>query len=86
MQFQSDMLGISIERSESLETTALGSAYLAGLAVGFWKDQAEISDLWRAGAKFDPAMDNEVRKSLQKTWSKAVTRSLDWASDADDTE
>jgi glycerol kinase len=86
MQFQADMLDITIERSESLETTALGSAYLAGLAVGFWKDQNEITSLWRAGVQFEPKMDNEVRKSLQKTWSKALTRSLDWASDVDKTE
>ena len=81
MQFQSDILNIPIERSESQETTALGSAYLAGLAVGFWKDQNEISGLWRAGARYTPSMEEHSRKSLRETWSKAVTRSLGWASD-----
>ena len=81
MQFQSDMLDFPIERSESQETTALGSAYLAGLAVGFWKDQGEISSLWRAGTKYLPSMEEQSRKSLQETWSRAVTRSLGWTSD-----
>jgi glycerol kinase len=80
MQFQSDMLSIPIEPSESQETTALGSAYLAGLAVGFWKDQAEIANLWRSGAKYVPMMEEESRVALQQSWSRAVTRSLDWAS------
>ncbi|MCH8311057.1 MAG: glycerol kinase, partial [Chloroflexi bacterium] len=86
MQFQSDILNMPIERSESQETTALGSAYLAGLAVGFWKDQSEISSLWRAGAKFTPSMEEQSRKSLRETWSKAVTLSLGWASEANERE
>ncbi len=80
MQFQSDILNIPIEPSESHETTALGSAYLAGLAVGFWKDTDEISNLWRAGSKRIPTMDAKTRQSLHATWSRAVNRSLSWAS------
>ena len=81
MQFQSDILNIPIEPSESHETTALGSAYLAGLAVGFWKDTDEISSLWRAGSKRIPTMDAKTRQSLHATWSRAVNRSLGWASE-----
>ncbi len=81
MQFQSDILNIPIEPSESHETTALGSAYLAGLAVGFWKDTDEISNLWRAGSKRIPTMDAKTRQSLHATWSRAVNRSLSWAAE-----
>ena len=81
MQFQSDILNIPIEPSESHETTALGSAYFAGLAVGFWKDTDEISNLWRAGSKRIPEMDAKTSQSLYATWSRAVKRSLDWASE-----
>ena len=81
MQFQSDILNIPIEPSESHETTALGSAYFAGLAVGFWKDTDEISNLWRVASKRIPTMDAKTRQSLLATWLRAVNRSMSWASE-----
>ena len=61
------------------ETTALGAAYLAGLAVGFWKDQAEIKSLWTLDRLYEPEMEDERREKLLKGWKKAVDRALDWA-------
>jgi glycerol kinase len=78
MQFQSDILDINIERPEVTETTALGAAYLAGLAVGFWKSKGEISQYWSINRKFKPEMDEEKRNLLYKGWKKAVGRSKDW--------
>ena len=78
MQFQSDILGIPVERPLVSETTALGAAYLAGLATGHWKDQKEIEDLWQIDRKFHPQMSVEEREKLYKGWKKAVSRSLKW--------
>lgn len=78
MQFQSDILSTTVERPEITETTALGAAYLAGLAVGFWKDKKEINDKWNIERKFYPVMNNEKRDKLYYGWKKAVKRSLDW--------
>ncbi len=78
MQFQSDILDVNIERPEVTETTALGAAYLAGLAVGFWKSKGEISQYWSINRKFKPEMDEEKRNALYKGWKKAVGRSKDW--------
>ena len=78
MQFQSDILNVNIERPEVTETTALGAAYLAGLAVGFWKSKGEISQYWSINRKFKPVMDEEKRNTLYKGWKKAVGRSKDW--------
>lgn len=78
MQFQADILGANVERPEVIETTALGAAYLAGLAVGFWKDQEEIRSSWRMNHCFKPEMDEERRTKLYKRWLKAVERSKDW--------
>lgn len=87
MQFQSDLLGGEIQRSEARESTALGSAYLAGLGVGFWRDQEEIADLWRAGTTFSPSMDDAERRSLRAAWARAVDRSRGWQPEgADDAE
>lgn len=72
MEFQSDILNVPVERPDILETTALGAAYLAGLAVGFWKDQDEIRSLWSAGQRFEPKMPEEAREKLYKGWKKAV--------------
>ncbi|MEW9699360.1 glycerol kinase GlpK [Paenibacillus sp. SI8] len=72
MQFQSDMLSVTVERPRINETTALGAAYLAGLAVGFWKDQAEIAAQWQVERAFDPHMDSEVQGRLYNGWKKAV--------------
>lgn len=78
MQFQSDILNVPVNRPNIIETTALGAAYLAGLAVGFWSDKDEISQRWNIDKEFIPEMDKEKRESLYKGWKKAVTRSLKW--------
>ncbi|PMQ01395.1 MAG: glycerol kinase [Dictyoglomus sp. NZ13-RE01] len=78
MQFQADILGVPVERPVVNETTALGAAYLAGLAVGYWKDQKEIEDLWQMDKRFTPQMSPEEREKLYKGWKKAVQRALNW--------
>ena len=78
MQFQSDILGTNVLRPEITETTALGAAYLAGLAVGFWKDKNEIAESWKVNKKFDPTIEEEHKEKLYKGWRKAVERSLKW--------
>lgn len=72
MQFQSDLLGVNVERTKISETTALGAAYLAGLAVGFWESRDEISKQWLLEKQFTPKMDEAVRKSLYAGWKKAI--------------
>lgn len=76
MQFQSDILNVPVERPEVSETTALGAAYLAGLAVGFWKDQAEVKDQWKLDKKFEPNMDESHREALYKGWQHAVEATM----------
>jgi glycerol kinase len=78
MQFQSDILGVSVVRPKVVETTALGAAYLAGLAVGYWKDKEEIAQKWKVNKEFSPNMEESVRENLYKGWKKAVGRSLNW--------
>ncbi|MDE0559369.1 glycerol kinase GlpK [Algoriphagus sp. NF] len=78
MQFQSDLLDCEIKRPQIIETTAIGAAFLAGLAVGFWKDQSEIQSLWEADKSFEPEMDAEKRDKLIHFWHKAVERSKNW--------
>ena len=78
MQFQSDILGMSIERHATAETTALGAAYLAGLATGFWQNADEIAANWASDKRFEPAMDAERRNRLYNDWLRAVKRSKDW--------
>jgi glycerol kinase len=78
MQFQADILGVPIERSAVPETTALGAAYLAGLAVGFWSGLEEIADHWRSDARFEPAMGDGERKRLYGDWQSAVQRAKGW--------
>jgi len=78
MQFQSDILGVPVVRSQIAETTALGAAYLSGLAVGYWKDKEEIARKWKADRKFSSNMDEETKEKLYKGWKKAVSRSLKW--------
>ncbi len=77
MQFQADILGANVERPRIIETTALGAAYLAGLAVGFWKP-GDISDKWQLDATFVPSMPEEERNKLYRGWQKAVKRAMDW--------
>jgi glycerol kinase len=79
LQFQADILGIPIVRSVGVETTARGAAYLAGLAVGTWKSQAEIATQWGAGRRFSPTMTAEHRDRLYAGWRRAVDRSKGWA-------
>ncbi len=79
MQFQADILGISIKRPTIKETTALGAAYLAGLATGVWNDTEQLESSHEVETEFTPDMTDDVRKSLIKGWKKAVSRSLNWA-------
>ena len=79
MQFQSDILDCVVRRPVIRETTALGTAYLAGLAVGVWKDTDEIRQLWSCDFSFEPRMDAAERDKLMRGWHKAVGRSMDWA-------
>jgi len=78
MQFQSDILGVPVVRPQIAETTALGAAYLAGLAVGYWKDKDEIAQKWKVDKEFKPNMDEKIKERLYKGWKKAVSRSLKW--------
>jgi glycerol kinase len=78
MQFQSDILDREIIRPKIIETTALGAAYAAGLATGFWKNFDEISALWKKDSAWNPKMSADVRKNKIANWEKAVKRSLDW--------
>src|SRR5690606_17969503 len=79
MQFQSDMLNTKVIRPEIIETTALGAAYLAGLAVGYWKDMEEIQKQWKVDRIFEPAMKEEDRNQLSKGWQRAVDAAKVWA-------
>lgn len=78
MQFQADILNTVVERPECLELTALGVAYLAGIAVGFWKSTAELESVWKVEKRFEPNMSADTREKLLNTWHKAVKRSCDW--------
>lgn len=78
MQFQADLLGNAVRRPMIRETTALGAAYLAGLAVGVYKDTQELRSLWSCDLVFAPKMEEEARERLLRGWHKAVGRSLDW--------
>jgi glycerol kinase len=80
-QFQADILGAPVERPATHETTALGAAYLAGLAVGFWKEGAEIARQLRVEKRFEPSMTADRREELYHDWQRAVERSRGWAAD-----
>lgn len=79
MQFQADILNKEIIRPECIETTALGAAYLAGLAVGYWKSKEEIKRNWKISHTFYCAMEEEHRQELVKGWKRAVKSALCWA-------
>ncbi len=79
MQFQADLLGVTVERPAVTETTALGAAYLAGLASGFWDSQQEIAQQWQLEKSFEPSMSADHRESLYARWQQAVERARDWA-------
>ncbi len=78
MQVQADVLGAPVERPKITETTALGAAYLAGLAVGFWQGQDEIESLWQLDRRFEPSMSPDQRESLVHGWRRAVERAKAW--------
>jgi glycerol kinase len=83
MQFQSDVLGVPVIRPKVSETTALGSAYAAGLAVGFWKNTDEMRANWGKDKEWDASMDSGQREKLFAEWKKAVTRTFDWVENDD---
>ncbi len=84
MQFQADILNVPVIRPVVAETTALGAAYAAGLAVGFWKDRDELRSNWQEGKRWEPDMKAAERERLMRNWTKAVSKTLDWVDD--DTE
>ena len=81
MQFQADILGVPVVRPQVLETTALGAAYLAGLAVDFWQGTDDIASNVRIDRRFEPAMTRERAGELRAQWDKAVARTKGWVSD-----
>jgi glycerol kinase len=78
MQIQADVLGVSVSRPVVAETTALGAAYAAGLAVGFWKDTDELRENWNEAKRWEPAWDDEQRETGYAKWQKAVSKTLEW--------
>jgi len=78
MQFQADILGVSVEVPEIVETTAVGSAYMAGLATGFWESKEELAEKWSLQRRYDPEMGEEERERLHQLWLKAVERAKGW--------
>jgi glycerol kinase len=78
MQFQSDLIGAPVVRPQITETTALGAAYLAGLAVGFWKSGDEIARQWRAERRFEPKMPASRARELRASWTRALERAKSW--------
>lgn len=78
MQFQADILGVPVDRPKVTETTALGAAYLAGLAVGVWTNKTDLTKKWQLDNRFEPKMDAGESAALYKGWQKAVKRSMDW--------
>ena len=86
LQFQSDMLNTEVTRPEVLETTAMGCAFLAGLAVGYWKNREEIIKNWEVEQSFEPVLEKEERDKKMKGWERAVTCSYGWAKEDDENE
>ncbi len=78
MQFQADILGVPVIRPVVAETTALGAAYAAGIATGFWNGEQDVRDNWAEGKRWEPDMDGGKRDAYYKEWKKAVTRTFDW--------
>jgi glycerol kinase len=79
MQFQADLVGVPVVRPAVTETTALGAAYLAGLAVGYWSGTDQIASLWRMERRFEPRIEPERRGALMGEWKRAVERAKGWA-------
>ena len=82
MQFQADILGVPVVRPKVAETTALGAAYAAGIAVGFWKGEEDVIANWAEDKRWIPSMDEDAKAKTYRNWKKAVTKSFDWV-DAD---
>src|SRR5690606_23964565 len=78
MQFQADQLGVPVVRPRVAETTALGAAYAAGIAVGFWKGESDVVANWAEDRRWEPSMDEDERERLYRNWKKAVTKTFDW--------
>jgi glycerol kinase len=78
LQFQADLLRVPVVRPKITETTALGAAYLAGLAVGYWKSEQEVSAKWAIERTFEPRMSEDEVKHRRGRWNEALKRSLDW--------
>jgi glycerol kinase len=79
MQFQADIINVPVKRPISIETTALGAAYLAGLAAGYWGSREEVIDNWQISRVFEPDMESNHRDQLLDGWKKAVGTTLYWA-------
>ena len=78
MQIQADLLGVPVVRPKVSETTALGAAYLAGLATGFWLSTAEIATQWQVDQRYEPQMNRDQANAMQHQWQRAVERSKGW--------
>ncbi|MGR0220143.1 FGGY-family carbohydrate kinase, partial [Agromyces sp. ZXT2-6] len=81
LQFQADILGVPVVRPVVAETTALGAAYAAGLAVGFWSNLDDLAENWQEDRRWEPKMDADEQGRLVRNWKKAVTKTLDWVDD-----
>lgn len=81
MQFQADIIGVPVVRPKVIETTALGAAYAAGIAVGFWDGEQDVIDNWDEDKRWEPSMDEETRERYMRLWNKAVERTFDWMDD-----
>ncbi len=81
MQFQADQVGVPVVRPVVAETTALGAAYAAGIAVGYWNGEQDVIDNWAEAKRWQPSMDDAERERLYRQWKKAVTRTFDWVDD-----
>ena len=79
MQFQADLMGVPVVRASNRETTAMGAAYLAGLAVGYYKSTEEISSQWGSDRRFEPKIGQDEREKLRAGWNKALGRSKEWS-------
>ena len=81
MQFQADLCGVDVVRPKVIETTALGAAYAAGMAVGYWSGTEDVVANWQEGKRWTPSMEPAERDRTYRLWKKAVTRTLDWVDD-----
>ena len=84
MQFQADLLDVDVVRPKTSETTVLGAAYAAGLAVGFWESLEEIATHWEEDRTFNPSMEASVRDDYWRHWHKDVERSMGWVENEED--